>query len=278
MSYETEEQQVERLKEWWNDNGTPLVVGAVLGLSAFFGWKYWEHQEVSYQESASDLYLKVSEILESEKKEGLAESAEAVKSEFPKSSYAILSAFQLARLAVENKELDKAAVELNWVLDNHQDNELSAIASIRLARVLIEQKKYQQALPLVEMEENSGYYALANMVKGNAFLAMNKKDDALAAYQIASADKGVISRNPALKIKIDQLTSEKVNLSKTVSKEADTTKNVKVSEPETGGSDTQVTVVDNQSASDASTVKQVTLKPVEKTQEKTKQEKNGEVK
>lgn len=216
MSYETEEQQVERLKEWWKENGTPLVIGAALGLTGFLGWKYWEHKQVAYQEAASDLYVKVSDILETEKKEGLAESAEAVKSQYPKSSYAILSAFQLAKLAVENKSLDKAKSELNWVINNHKNNELATTAKIRLARILIEQEKFTEALPLLEMESESGYYALANMVKGNALIAMGKNEEALAAYKIASADKGIIARNPTLKIKVDELTAEKVGSSKTI--------------------------------------------------------------
>ena len=205
MSYETEEQQLETLKEWWKENGTPLIIGAVLGLAGFAGWKYWNQQQIAYQEGASDLYIKVTEILKTEKKEGLAESAQAVKSQFPKSSYAILSAFQLAKLAADAKELDKAAAELSWVIDNHPSNELTAIAKIRLARVLIEQEKASEAVALVTLEETSGYYALASLVKGDALMALERKSEALDAYKAASTDMSIVARNPSLQIKIDQL-------------------------------------------------------------------------
>ena len=205
MSYDTEEQQLETLKEWWKENGTPLIIGAVLGLAGFAGWKYWNQQQIAYQEGASDLYIKVSDILKTEKKEGLAESAEAVKSQFPKSSYAILSAFQLAKLAVDANELDKAAAELSWVIDNHPSNELTAIAKIRLARVFIEQEKASEAVALVSLEETSGYYALASLVKGDALMALERKSEALEAYKAASEDMSIVARNPSLQIKIDQL-------------------------------------------------------------------------
>ncbi|MCW8880154.1 MAG: tetratricopeptide repeat protein [Kangiellaceae bacterium] len=205
MSYETEEQQLDALKDWWKENGTPLIIGAVLGLAGFAGWKYWNQQQIAYQEGASDLYIKVAEILKTEKKEGLAESAQAVKSEFPKSSYAILSAFQLAKLAVDANELDKAAAELSWVIDNHPSNELTAIAKIRLARVFIEQEKASEAIALVTLEETSGYYALASLVKGDALMALERKSEALDAYKAASTDMSIVSRNPSLQIKIDQL-------------------------------------------------------------------------
>ncbi len=212
MSYETEEQQVERLKEWWSENGTPLVIGAVLGLASFGGWKYWNNQEVSYQENASDMYNKVTEILNTENKTGLVESALAVKTNYPESSYAILAAFNLAKHAVDAGELDKAAAEFSWVIDNHADNELTSMAKIRLARVLIEQDKASDALALVDFSDESGYYALANMIKGDALIALERKNEALDAYKIASSDTEVTARHPSLRIKIDELSALDVNV------------------------------------------------------------------
>ena len=205
MSYETEEQQVEQLKEWWKENGTPLIVGAILGLAGFGGWKYWNQMQIEYQEGASDLYVKVSEVLETEKKEGLTESAQAVKAQYPKSSYAILSAFHLAKQAIDAEDFDKAAAELTWVVDNHADNELVSIAKIRLARIFIQQDKANDALSLVELKDDSGYYALANLVKGDALMALDKKSEALAAYKIASNDLEVVARHPSLQFKIESL-------------------------------------------------------------------------
>ena len=205
MSYETEEQQVERLKEWWSENGTPLVVGAILGLAGFGGWKYWNEQQIAYQEGASDLYLKVADVVASDNKQGLVESAEAVKTQFPDSSYAILSAFHIAKDSVEKGDFDKAVSELKWVVETQPDNELAPVAKIRLARVLIHQGKASEALPLVKIEETSGYYALANLVKGDALLAMEKQDEALDAYKIASGDLEVVARHPSLQIKIESL-------------------------------------------------------------------------
>jgi predicted negative regulator of RcsB-dependent stress response len=145
VSYETEEQQIEQLKEWWKDNGTPLIVGAVLGLSGFFGWKFWNEKQIATQEAASYLYMTVSEQVGKEDTAKLVENAAKVKSSFPDSSYAIFSAFHLAKHAVENNQLDDAITELTWVIDKHPANELVQIAKIRLARILVAQQKAEQA-------------------------------------------------------------------------------------------------------------------------------------
>lgn len=218
MSNLTEEQQIEQLKDWWKDNGTALIVGAVLGLSGFFGYKYWTEKEIAYQESASDLYVQVSEQIEAKDSIKLAEAAKAVKTQYPDSSYAILSAMHLAKIAVDENKLDNAATELTWAIDNNGSSELVDIVKIRLARVLIAQQKADQALPFLAFETDSGYFEFASLVKGDALMALGKKAEALEAYRAADNAGKTTASHPTLKLKIDELaTIEKpVNVLDTV--------------------------------------------------------------
>ena len=205
VSYQTEEQQVEQLKEWWNDNGTPLIVGAVLGLSGFFGWKYWNEEQVIIQNKASDSFLVVTDALDKNKSEDIANASQSVKSDFPDSNYAVLSAFQLAKQAVKNNELEQAITELEWVLTNHPGSDLASIAKIRIARVLIAQDKAEKALSYLNFTKDSGYVEMANLVKGDAFLSLGKETEALEAYQSASSAGKLTANHPTLKMKIASL-------------------------------------------------------------------------
>ncbi|MGU3844696.1 YfgM family protein, partial [Vibrio diabolicus] len=40
--YDTEEQQVEAIKDWWKENGKAVIIGAVVGLGGLFGWRYYQ--------------------------------------------------------------------------------------------------------------------------------------------------------------------------------------------------------------------------------------------
>jgi len=210
VSYQTEEQQVEQLKEWWKENGTPLIVGAVLGLSGFFGWKYWSAEQKSTQAAASDLYMSVSEQIGKEDTAKLVENANTVKSKFPDSSYAILSAFHLAKQAVEANKMDDAITELNWVIKNHKGNELVQVAKIRLARVYVTQQKAEQALPLLSFDKESGYFEIASLIKGNALMALDRKTEALEAYKAADASGKVTANHSTLKLMIEELTASEL--------------------------------------------------------------------
>ncbi len=212
MSYQTEEQQVEQLKEWWKDNGTPLIVGAVLGLSGFAGWKYWNEEQVIAQTNASDSYLAVATAIEKDDNEALIKSSTLTKTEHPDSSYAVLAAFQLAKQAVNESKLDEAVVELEWILTNHASSDLAPTAKIRLARILIAQDKAEKALTYLNFSKESSYAEVANLVKGDALLALGKEAEALEAYQAASDAGKLTTNHPTLKMKIASLKVADVEL------------------------------------------------------------------
>ncbi|MEI8632387.1 tetratricopeptide repeat protein [Vibrio sp. PP-XX7] len=61
--YDTEEQQVEAIKNWWGENGKAVLIGTVVGLAGIFGWNYYQHSVVTSQETASHQYTDVMSTL-----------------------------------------------------------------------------------------------------------------------------------------------------------------------------------------------------------------------
>ena len=47
--YDSEEQQVEAIKDWWKENGKAVVLGVVVGLGGLFGWRYYQDSVVQAQ-------------------------------------------------------------------------------------------------------------------------------------------------------------------------------------------------------------------------------------
>ena len=37
----TDDEQVERIKKWWADNGSSVIAGLVIGIGGLLGWRYW---------------------------------------------------------------------------------------------------------------------------------------------------------------------------------------------------------------------------------------------
>ena len=62
--YDSEEQQVEAIKDWWKENGKAVIFGAVIGLGGLFGWRYYQDSVVEAREAASESYTTVISALD----------------------------------------------------------------------------------------------------------------------------------------------------------------------------------------------------------------------
>ncbi|MEM6987480.1 MAG: tetratricopeptide repeat protein, partial [Pseudomonadota bacterium] len=68
---------------------------------------------------------------------------------------------------------------------NANDDDLRAVASLRLARVLLEQGELDQALAALPSAAPAAFTGLIETVRGDILLAQNKPGDAQSAYERA---------------------------------------------------------------------------------------------
>ena len=62
----SEQEQAERLKNWWKKNAAPVLGGVLLGLGAIFGYNWWTAAEEKRREAASDLFAELAESVTAE--------------------------------------------------------------------------------------------------------------------------------------------------------------------------------------------------------------------
>ena len=205
QEFETEEQQIEAIKKFWKENGTAIILGAVLGLGGLWGWRTYSDSVIESKEQASIEYQKVVEELS---KEGASinPGVEFVEST-DNSGYATLAALQIAKQAVERDDLDEAGKQLKWAADNSGDDVLQSVANIRLARVLKQQKNYADALSTLDSVTQKAFSAQVNEIKGDIYQAQGNIDKARVAYSTAIEEK---ENNTLVQMKLDNLASENV--------------------------------------------------------------------
>ena len=61
MSNQTEEEQLERIKEVWHRHGVPVLTGVVLALAGVFGWNGWTNYQENKASNASAVYQSMLE-------------------------------------------------------------------------------------------------------------------------------------------------------------------------------------------------------------------------
>ena len=199
-SYANDEEQVEALKRWWQENGTSLLTGIVIVLVVLFGSRQWQGAQLANAEAASDLYEDVVQLalldqanaLTADSMAQLESSYDELRNEFVESIYTRYAAMMMATVYVNQENYDQAATELNWIIDNPElgfmqtaEEELFLTVRLRLARVKLAQGQAQEALTIVSEVEPGALAAGFAEVQGDAYLMLGQSEQARSAYERA---------------------------------------------------------------------------------------------
>ena len=184
-SYDFEEQErLAEMKAWWEDNRwfvLGALAAAILGFAGYRGWHYWTAQQA---ENAAAMFAPVAAAQKSKDAVKVAEAAKALIGKYPGSFYASEAALVLAKNAFEAGDLDEARKRLEWALANGVEAH-RGVARLRLAAVLLEQKKFAEALQVLDGNTDEAFVALAADLRGDVMLAQGRIDEARAAYKLA---------------------------------------------------------------------------------------------
>ena len=203
--YETEEQQVEALKRWWKENGTSLLVGLLVGVSALFGWRYYNDQNHMHAVQASDLYMQVMQSAATQTVDDKTININnTLINNFSDTPYAALSSLVLAKAEYEKGNVDLAVAQLELAVKHANDNVLKQIAGLRLVRVYIEQKNYDAALAILNAKHDVAYDAQYEELKGDVYSAKGDAAQARTAYDKAISLQG-LSAGKWLRLKRENL-------------------------------------------------------------------------
>ena len=209
MEFETEEQQVEAIKKWLKEYGMTIVVGLVLGLVGIFGYRYYIEQQEHGLEQLSDSYESVMVILteQNDNEKFIAEAAAFNKAN-SKSIYSNLLSLQLAKLAVDQKDLGTAAQHLRDAKNNAQHGTIEHIARIRLVRVLIAQSETDEALTIISESTGDEYKSSYEMLRGDIWMAKGDRSRASQAYASAKESGADGPTAPSLDMLLTDLAQE----------------------------------------------------------------------
>lgn len=204
MDYETEDQQVEALKRWWEDNGKSVIAGVVIGGGVIGGWQFWKSHQESRAVVASDGFSEAYQAVESGDTASVSTLANDLADDHSGSIYASYTQFVAARAAVESGDLDDAASRLAWVAEEASQPDIKLIATIRLARVHGAQGQAQQGLDLLPATYPASFTALVEEARGDLLVQLGDASAARTAYETAR-DTGQVPDAEGLRMKLDDI-------------------------------------------------------------------------
>ena len=197
--YLTDEEQIARLKSWWDDNGVMLIGAVVLAVAGSFGWRWYADSTAAEVARAADLY---AEFISAEGEDKKA-AGRRVGREVPSSRYNTFVALRQAQQYVAAEAYAEAEAELRAALAGASgDDALGDLARLRLARVLQQLDRSGEALEVLGGVRGEGFRPQVAELKGDIHLARGERALAHEAYSAALADLTESSQEALLELKV----------------------------------------------------------------------------
>ena len=200
----TDEERLEQIKEWWQENRWIIIGGLSLGLSAIVGYNGWAQYTKSQEEAVSSIYEQISEATVEQRIDEAIDLIAELTKEYPTTGYAGKAALIQARIEYERGEVEKSREALQWAIDNATEASTVHTARLRLAFQMLGDGEYQQALNLLDVTAMDGFASHYNELRGDAQRGLGNIDKAHEAYLAAVETLGENSSyKPILDLKVN---------------------------------------------------------------------------
>jgi predicted negative regulator of RcsB-dependent stress response len=196
--YLTDDEQLEQVKRVVAENWVWVLGGIVLGAALIFGYRYYDGYRNERALRAASQFGDMTSALERNDRNKARQIAAGLVKDYPTSPYADQSQLVVARLYVDDGQLANAIAPLTQVMNNSRDAELKHIARLRLARVLIDQRKPDEAIKTLAEDTWGAFAGRAHEVRGDAFYAKNDVKSAVTEYKAALSGGDASSVDSAL--------------------------------------------------------------------------------
>ena len=196
---DSEEEQVDKLKKWWDSNGKQIIAGAVLGLAGIFGWNYYVDYQDSQALNARALYLSYASD-----SANIGAYDKLIK-DHSSSSYADQGTLIMAKYLFDSGNYSLALDAIEPLL-SREDSVIASTAALRTASLYLELGQHQEALDVLNLENANGFSGLFYNLAGDIYLDLGNSEEARNNYAIAIEN---VTENSSLsqliQIKLDDL-------------------------------------------------------------------------
>ena len=211
MAYDIEEQEkLDAIKDWWDKNGTKVILLAVVFAVGVFGWRGYQWYE-QHQATKAMGYFEALEVAAAqnneESKARIFAASEALRNDHAKSGYTSRGVLVAADALLKQGDLAGAQTQLEWLVKNSGEPAMVDIARLRLSGILLEQADYTAALQQIE-KDSPAFAGLYADRRGDIYYAQGQLEQARAQWQDALSLLKGMDYIQIVQLKLDALAKD----------------------------------------------------------------------
>ena len=181
--YLTDEEQAERLKAWWDKNGTSLLIGLVVAIAVVVGWRYYQTYTTDRANAASEAFRSYLEARA--QAEPVNDYLETIDNEHEGSTYHVFTLLYRAADQVQEQDWEEALALLERAVELADERNLKDSARYRAAKVLYELDRLDRCAARLAEITSPGLRAQVAELSGDVAFAQGDIGTAREAYQAA---------------------------------------------------------------------------------------------
>ncbi len=204
-----EQDQLDALKHFWSRFGgviSAVLLVVLLALAGWNGYRYWQARQAA---QASAMFDEVERAAGTSDLVLAQRAFDDMKQRYATTSYTPQAGLLVAKLAIEGGKDDAPAVAsaaLQWVADNASDEGYRSVAALRLAALMVDAQRYEDAKKVLEAVRADAFLGLAQDRLGDLYAMQNQQAEAKAAYLKAFSSMEAASEYRRLvKVKLNAL-------------------------------------------------------------------------
>lgn len=181
-----DQEELENAKRQWRLWGRWVFLALLIAGAIYLGNTVWTGHVQSQNAKAAE-YFENEFLAHAEKNDeaGTLKALQTLQQDYPKSVATAQATLSVADVSFFQKKYDAAVNHLQWLLNTQKDEAIKAVARERLAITYLQQKKYDDALNTLKATVPAEFAAHQSELKGDIYLAQDKKTEAKQAYEEA---------------------------------------------------------------------------------------------
>jgi predicted negative regulator of RcsB-dependent stress response len=196
---DTEDEQVEQIKNWWKSNGKQIIASAVIGLAGIWGWNSYSTYQDQQTLEARALYLNYASDSSN------IGAYDKLTEDFANNSYTDQAALLMAKHLFDEGNYTEA-LNLIEPLTKHSNSMIASSAILRLASIYLQIGQHDKALTLLESYSDESFAGLVHNLMGDIYLDIGNKSEARRHFNKAiDAVTENSNLSQLIQIKLDDL-------------------------------------------------------------------------
>ena len=183
--YLTDEEQAERLKQWWDSYGTALIAGLALAVAGIVGWRYYQDFAAGRTDAAATAFRAYVDARAAE--DGAPEAAAVLDVEHAASTYHVLSLLYRAADQARQEDWEEALALLERAIELADAGPVRDIVRYRAAKVLFQLDRLEDSSAMLADVSSRGLEAQVAELSGDLALAKGDLEIARDAYRAGVA-------------------------------------------------------------------------------------------